>query len=602
MKNNSESKTTSIENFDVRVPRDYPWKILDRMVTDLAYLLDASDLDRIRQVTRLRDLPGLFLLAEDWSPQSLGSGGLTLAEMRAKIQLAALLKKFQFGTEREARVQAAIKKFKATEDLCGAYNREGYKALSVAEFDWEVNAFTYARAFLQKLLGFDLPDLNVMTEWSRHGPGATCDTKGGHVSSYFKYEKWPYQCTASAYRYARWVITHDERWLGALEDDYRARFKIPKWAILDRRVFWDSVLEVVKGNRITFVPKNAKIERSIAIEPTLNLYLQLGVDGFIRRRLKRWGVDLDHQEKNQEMARLGSTGGHDPFVTIDLADASNSVSLKLCELLLPDEWYDYLVDLRSPVGTLEGEIVEYNMISSMGNGYTFALESAIFTSIIYGVMKATGVEFSSSEFSVFGDDLIVRQSVSGKVIKMLANSGFRVNHEKSFLSGDFRESCGRDWFRGRPVRPVFLEDTPSSVPELFNDLNRLSRILWLRWGIEESETAKAIDKWIPEIFRDFTGPMSDVEFDGYRHSPTPKGRYKNCLWTYKKIVRRPTRVKAPSFFFRKLMHDLRPCPPPQKWEKRSSGSGSRFSVCRRNADTLGVTRSSASHWQAEYTE
>lgn len=609
MKYNSKSgKAGGEKPFSQTIPGDYAWKVFGWLADDLCQYLRPEDYQLVKSLVRRRDIDGVLQLSEAWGLLRMPCTVGLLSEKRARYQLAALLKKFRFKTEREARLTLAIKKFLAGEEKCAWFNREGYSRLSVAAESWMVNVFTYAQSFMQKLLGFEVPELSVMTERSRHGPGATLDTKAGLISSYFKYSNWPYQCTRAALGIARSAIEADERWLGALEDDYRTRFGIPKHAILDRQVFWSKVLQPVDGNRIAFVPKDARVERSIAIEPTMNLYLQLGVDGFIRRRLKRWGVDLDSQEKNQRLAYLGSFNGGDSFVTIDLANASNTISLKLCKLLLPQDWYDHLLKLRSPQGDLDGQVIRYEMISSMGNGYTFALESALFAAIIYAVEKETFGSTNTEEWAVFGDDLIVKKQLAPRLIEALANCGFEINVDKSCLYGQVRESCGTDWFQGQPVRPVFLVDTPTQVDELLCDINRIKRTLSLRWGIEESKTCHCMAKWIPEKFRDITGPYSDEEFDSYIHSASPSVPFRRWVYKHKRLVRKPKEVEAPSFLFRKLMHDLHPLPPTSKWEKspftgrKMAGCGGRFNVYRRGAFTLSQSYSVVSNWRSEYAE
>jgi hypothetical protein len=273
-------------------------------------------------------------------------------------------------------------------------------------------------------------------------------------------------------------------------------------------------------------------------------------------------------------------------------------------MLLPGEWYSYLIDIRSPVGELMGETISYEKISSMGNGYTFALESAIFASIIYGVLKAEQGTVKHSDFAVFGDDLIIAKRHSERLIEALSIAGFTINSEKSFLSGPVRESCGTDWFRGRPVRPVFFDTTPTNVMELFTDVNRLKRLLSLRFELEESKTIHQMNKWIPQAFQRLDGPYSDECFDSYRHSNSPEmGIYNYCLWKYKRLIVKPLPLKANKFLFRKLMHDLRGSTPiPCKWDRRLSGEGSRFTVTRRNALTVGYTYSVADIWRSTYTE
>lgn len=607
----STSKHELNREVQVRVPTDYPWRVLDAISNDLACCLDTDSLAELKGVVRSRDYNRYLALSEAWSPQStIHSRGISVEQFYAKYQASALLKKYQFPTDSEARRATALKKFKAAEEACYTFNREGSRQLAYLSDTNELQIYTYAREFLSRLLGEELPERKVLTLWSRHGPGSNLDTKEGRISLYDKYSAWPYSCTRGARELAKLSIQDDERWLGALEDDYRRVKGIEPWRILDQDRFWSDVLHVVPGNKICFVPKNSQTDRSIAIEPCMNLYLQLGVDGYIRRRLKRWGVDLDDQTKNQELARRGSKHWmeEDSFVTLDLSAASDSISLEVCRLLLPPQWYRYLIKLRSPVGVCEGETIVYNKISSMGNGYTFALESAIFASVIYGVEMLLKGSFNRDEIAVFGDDLIVRYSSSSLVVQMLNRCGFTLNPEKSFMEGPFRESCGADWFGGMPVRPVFLSAKPSTVMELWNDSNRLRRVLSLRVMGFEFESTKLIRRWIPEQFLNCRGPLSDQDFDSYEHSPTPTVKWKEGSWLFPRLVARPKSRKGDSILFRKLMHTLRAAEQREPYRcdtwggLRLSGKGSRFTVTKRSAVAVGYSYSPAFHWQDQYSD
>lgn len=619
MKNKSPKRKRSTRPFteqvSVHIPADYCWKTLGFLVEDLDHLFTNEESARLHTIIRNRDYDAYLALGEEWGPQCIGFySGKTLAQARAIYQVISLIRKFRFESSQEARTQTALKKFKEAERACLTYNLDGYKSLAWAEDDRMCNAFSYARAWLEKVLGVALPSKEKLTLWSRHGPGANLDTWKGLTSTYHKYSGWPYSCTKGAYREARAAIEDDERWRGALEDDYRRKNDIPAHIILDQDAFFADVLNIVGGNRIAFVPKNALTDRSIAIEPSMNLYLQLGVDGYIRRRLKRWGIDLDSQEKNRELARLGSRDWENPenFVTLDLAAASDSISVSLCRLMLPKEWFTYLMKLRSPKGTIGDETISYEKISSMGNGFTFALESAIFASVIYGVMREFEGSYDPAACAVFGDDLIVRNTIAKPVIELLNLFGFTINEEKSFLQGPFRESCGADWLNGRPVRPVFLDETPTSVMDLWTDLNRLRRILSLRFMEEESKTESMLAKWIPEKFSRIYGPCNDESFDSYRHSSKPTVAYKNYLFKFKTLVARPRPMRGKNFLFRKLMHPLREQPllkPTYITKHRDtwkglkvSGSGSLFTITRPQGVLVGFANSVASHWQQEYRE
>lgn len=580
----------------VRTPKDYPWVVLDRLVEDLSCSLTTESVQLLKGVIRSRDVSSYLDLSETWSPQCIGSSGLSVDQFYAKYQASALLKKFQFPSDREERRATALKKFKEAESACKAFNEIHSKKLADLSDDTELTCFTYARQFLSKLLGEELPSREKLTLWSRHGPGSNLDTMQRQISLYDKYRNWPYSCTSGAWEFARLSIQDDERWLGALEDDYRRRNGIAPNLILNQEVFWADVLKVVPGNRITFVPKNSRTDRSIAIEPCMNLYLQLGVDGFIRRRLKRYGVDLDDQQKNQELARLGSKywSSPDPFVTLDLAAASDSISLELCRLLLPPQWYRYIIRLRSPVGVCEGETFVYEKISSMGNGYTFALESAIFTSIVFAVEKYLKGKLNRDEFAVYGDDIIVRQSSSLLVIQMLHLFGFSLNTEKSFIEGPFRESCGADWYNGTSVRPVFLTSNPSTVMELWNDQNRLRRILSLRFMGFEFKVCDLIQTWVPSQFNNCVGPCSDEDFASYRHSPMPTVKHRRGLWIFKRLIATPRRLKGNDFLFRKLMHTLREAPtssfsPNIFGGLKVTDAGSRFTITKPGSVVVGYS-------------
>jgi len=605
------------QNMSARLPSDYGWKILATLVADLDYLLTDSEKIQIHRIIRKRDFDGYLALSEVWGPQSMLPDGTLRAVNAARYQIVSLLRKYRFPSGDDERQLSALKKFRAAEEACKEFNQRSWRNLAGSNDESVINIFTYARSFLSKLLGEELPEQDILTRWSRHGPGANLDTREGHTSAYFKYAEWPYSCTKAALAEARSAIQSDPRWLGALEDSYRRKFDIPAHAILNWEHFWSAVLQVVPGNRITFVPKNSQTDRSIAIEPSMNLWLQLGVDGFIRRRLKRWKIDLDSQAKNQEMARLGSLHWDSPenFVTLDLAAASDSISVGVCKLLLPKAWYSYLMKLRSPCGVLGEEVISYEKISSMGNGFTFALETAIFAAICYAVSKHDQGGFDPDKCAVYGDDIIVTNTIAPQVIATLQLAGFSINEEKSFTQGPFRESCGADWLDGTPVRPVFLTTTPSSVSELWTDVNRLTRQLSLRFMCEETKTEKLIDSYVPCKFKGITGPRSDEEFSSYKHSPQPtmNGRFEGGLWRYETLVARPKPVRnANEFLFRKLMHNLAEQPLQPHYVTRNSHGiyrglkvetgGSRFTVTKIASVTVGLAESASEIWRSEYAE
>jgi hypothetical protein len=242
----------------------------------------------------------------------------------------------------------------------------------------------------------------------------------------------------------------------------------------DRREDFLHHCEMVKGNRLSFVPKTAVIDRAICVEPRWNVFLQLGIGGAITQRLADYGLDLHDQTRNRELARLAHVFG---LATIDLSSASDTVSKLLIEFLLPEDWADYVFKSRSPQTLYKGKWYQLEKVSSMGNGFTFPLESLVFLGLCEAACSFYG---EPPCIGVYGDDLIVPQTVAPQLIELLSYAGFSVNPTKSFISGDFFESCGHDYYKGVNVRPFFIKRKVSSILDymiLANQISEYSRRL-----------------------------------------------------------------------------------------------------------------------------
>lgn len=243
---------------------------------------------------------------------------------------------------------------------------------------------------------------------------------------------------------------------------------------IDDAVTWSSyrgplVPRVVKGSVLFTVPKNSEIDRVAAKEPDLNMYCQKAVGNHIRKRLKRcYGIDLNDQTRNQELARKGSVDGS--LATIDLSSASDLISDAIVKLLFPREWYDLLDAIRSRSVSVDGTWTELHMFSSMGNAFTFEVETLIFYALSNAVAYLTGTR---GTISVYGDDIIVPSRVGGLVTKVFQWYGFKVNPKKSYWSGPFRESCGKHWYNGVDVTPFYVREPVVHVTRAIHLLNRL---------------------------------------------------------------------------------------------------------------------------------
>lgn len=328
---------------------------------------------------------------------------------------------------------------------------------------------------LEDFLLFDLgadADLSWpnICENARSGPGAAIGARNG--SFYAKHFSSP--LTASSQ---------------SLIDIYQAHNQLyPEFAIAESiRMLEFGHPQIVVGSRSCFVPKTVDVSRMICVEPGINMYLQLGLGSIIEKRLRRFfKIDLSHQPSiNRWLAKIGSEqpDGDRSFATIDLSSASDSISLGLLGTFFPDEWQSAIIELRSPRTELNKESVELSMVSTMGNGFTFPLQTAIFSCIVAacstlsnGSSRAVSLESLTEDFSVFGDDIVVRRGICDRVLRLLSILGFTANAAKTFQSGQFRESCGHDYYRGYNVRPVYLRklETDQDIAVIINLLNEWS--------------------------------------------------------------------------------------------------------------------------------
>lgn len=386
-------------------------------------------------------------------------------------QLVSLIKKVprdlrHLGIDPE---KAAISKFLSSERRVGRYN-----LIFSLERKLGRSRSIFLRAkmrdWIRKVIG-DSPNYTAIWKECGFGPGASVGVTGNatHLAAKLLSPRWSVTPTALPYALAA-LRSHPQMWEFLLLEKEGSRFF--SWdPVLFEQKLMDKVL-LVDYNKVTLVPKTAKIHRTIAVEPLLNGYLQKGIDTFLRRRLFRFGIDLNDQSRNQELARQGSIPQEDPYSTIDLSEASDSISLELAKDLLPPDWFYFLNSVRSPSYLLNGSKFRYNKFCSMGNGFCFPLETLIFASACEAIYDCHN---RNPDYSVYGDDIIVRSAQANDVLKLLRVLGFRHNPDKTFLNGPFRESCGADWYLGEDVRPVTLKELPDCFQDYFSLHNQTLR-------------------------------------------------------------------------------------------------------------------------------
>lgn len=223
------------------------------------------------------------------------------------------------------------------------------------------------------------------------------------------------------------------------------------------------------SSQVTTVPKNAKTDRTIAIEPGINLWFQKGLGKMVRRRLRKCGFDLNSDVKNQRQAYLGSISNE--VATIDMKAASDTIARRVVEEILPHDWFSALESCRCREYSLADITHPYEKFSSMGNGFTFELESLIFGCAALVVCQH--LHLPTDGVSVFGDDLVVPVQAVVELSEFLDFLGFTVNGSKSFSSGYFRESCGSYYFDGLDCKPYFLKKKPKRIYAYYVYLNSI---------------------------------------------------------------------------------------------------------------------------------
>lgn len=325
--------------------------------------------------------------------------------------------------------------------------------------------------------------------WSK---GRTTSCWGDELSSVHKYTGSP-DVTVSARKFALELLRDSPQWTASVLDAQGP------CSPTERSV------NLVAGNVMLTVPKSAKTDRVICYEPHMNIRLQLMVGGHIRRRLQRWGVDLSDQSLNQRRAVRGSATGL--LATIDLRSASDTLSRELVWELLPFDWACLLNDLRSWYTTWPDGSVRFNeKFSSMGNGFTFELESLIFFALCSAV---------SDDVTVYGDDIILPAKNFSLAKEALEYAGFAVNSAKSFDDGPFRESCGKDAYCGFSVTPVYLKRPLGTLEEVVKLHNQVRA-----WALQDDRLAGdsrvrlLLERW-RRLFPCLLGPSG--QGDGHFH-------------------------------------------------------------------------------------
>jgi hypothetical protein len=339
----------------------------------------------------------------------------------------------------------------------------------------------------------------------RHGPGSTADKRRGNAK--YLQRTWPVRLQ-EVFPWEEFLAPNSSFW-GELSNDVN---------LLEP----GSEMPV----KVISVPKTLKTPRIIAMEPTAMMFMQQGLNTLIMDQVRendtlRRLMDTRHQEPNQLMAKRGSSHGR--LATLDLSEASDRVSNQLVREMLRD--YPHLhgaVDAcRSRKADVRGHgVIRLAKFASMGSALCFPFEAMVFTTLVFlgierelnTLLDPAKVTTLAGKVRVYGDDLIVPVDYVESIVHVLTHFGAKVNMSKSFWTGKFRESCGKEYYDGQDVSIVRVR---REFPTQWKDAARVMSIVSLRnqlymagyWG-----TCKWLDEEIRKVIRHFpvVSPSSRV--------------------------------------------------------------------------------------------
>lgn len=246
--------------------------------------------------------------------------------------------------------------------------------------------------------------------------------------------------------------------------------------------------------KLLTVVKDSTSLRTITAEPVIKQFFQQGLNTYLRDSIRKCGVlshslALSNQSENQVLALEGSLNCK--YATLDLSSASDLLSVDLVGLVFSARpvFFEYALKSRSAyVDTGSSGILELQKFAGMGNALTFPVQSVVFATLaICAILHTEGKDPSyvnaqraSRRVRVYGDDIIVETHIAHQVVDWLTSFGLKVNQKKSFLAGNFKESCGVDAWKGYDVTPTYVkhelvvsERNPDQIASLVSTSNQL---------------------------------------------------------------------------------------------------------------------------------
>nr|UJQ85421.1 MAG: hypothetical protein 3 [Leviviridae sp.] len=291
------------------------------------------------------------------------------------------------------------------------------------------------------------------------------------------------------------------------------KYALPGWSERLQRVFpndafghyrFDNTLEYqswkeVQSSKLIAVPKTLAKPRLIASEPTSHQWCQQITLRWLIQRMRTtrlsWFLDLTDQRLSQNMvyaASLPKTGnprsasstplvrptvnrlggqrgvarvnpkGRLDVATVDLSSASDRLSCWAIERFLRKNpvLLSALQASRTPFlndGISGRDAIFLKKFATQGTGVTFPIQSLFFLCCVLASLGCNTLKDSrkwKGRVRVYGDDIIIPVHGYENLRLLLHYLQLKVNDNKSFVHGEFRESCGVEAYRGDNITPI----------------------------------------------------------------------------------------------------------------------------------------------------
>jgi hypothetical protein len=275
----------------------------------------------------------------------------------------------------------------------------------------------------------------------------------------------PGQCAERTPHYNRYEPGTVYRRIHMVYPTYRYYYIGSRDHLLDRAKRYRDLPRAMDGiSKLALVPKDSRGPRIICMEPHEYMWHQQGLgrammDWIQKHYLTRGQVNFVDQTVNGKLSLESSLSGK--YATLDMKEASDRISKNMIDYLFQDvpSLRDALLALST--GHIElpsGQHIRQNKFAPMGSALCFPVMSIVHFALALAAISAakpgSPLKALAKTIFVYGDDLIVKTEHVGDLFEAFPTYGLKFNRDKSCYTGQFRESCGVDAFKGFDVTPT----------------------------------------------------------------------------------------------------------------------------------------------------